>query len=185
MKSNQEHATEETYATYKKIDWWHVHKAVSLAVGHKPDESANLRGPQDILRKITDATLRAKWDKFYPVVKYAMIPGTPKRLIYREGLTACKWLGLRLVRPSVFIQWAKKRKISLPGPIGGDAGSKQETPAQRRARVKRLIAAEKVKGTKAFFKTVADNESVSETRLRQWISDPKTTGTPKVRHVRF
>jgi len=55
---------------------------------------------------------------------------------------------------------------------------KNETAGQRCERLKKRILEEKLKGTKAFFRTVADEEKISVTRLKQIISDVATKNSP-------
>jgi len=59
-------------------------------------------------------------------------------------------------------------------PVGG-AGD-QESATQRRVRLKKRVQTEKNKGNKAFLKTVAGEEGISISRLKQLVSDePKPT----------
>lgn len=60
-------------------------------------------------------------------------------------------------------QRALTRLVDQPIAGGGD----QESAAQRRERLTNRIAEEKAKGTKAFLKTVANEEGISIQRLKQ------------------
>lgn len=64
---------------------------------------------------------------------------------------------------------ALTRLVDQPIAGGGD----QESAAQRRERLLRRISEEKAKGTKAFLRTVADEEGISVQRLKQ-IRDEKS-----------
>jgi len=66
----------------------------------------------------------------------------------------------------------------VDSPIAG-SGDK-ESATQRRARVKKRVQAEKNRGNKAFLKTVAEDEKISVTRLKQLLNDE-----PKPRNDRF
>jgi len=57
-------------------------------------------------------------------------------------------------------------------PVAG-AGD-QESAALRRARLKKRVQAEKNKGTKAFLKTVAEEENISVQRLKQLLGKLET-----------
>ena len=149
MKTNQEQATTQDYTKWLKKDLWQMHKAVSLSVGLKPDNTEGLRHPRDILRKISDATVRARWEEVYNAAKDAIhihlqALNKIEGLVSLDGRTS-KWIGERQLEPEKFIQWAKKRGFDLPGPIGGGGGDKQESPAQRRARLIKLVKKEKAK----------------------------------------
>ncbi|ARO88767.1 hypothetical protein EBAPG3_013865 [Nitrosospira lacus] len=54
------------------------------------------------------------------------------------------------------------------------APASSETPAQRRERLKKRVLEEKTKGTKAFLRTVALEEKISISRLKQIIEEVST-----------
>ncbi len=59
-------------------------------------------------------------------------------------------------------------------PVAG-AGD-EESAAQRRERLKKRVQAVKAKGTKAFLKTVAEEEGISSSRLKQLLrEEPEPT----------
>lgn len=62
-----------------------------------------------------------------------------------------------------FDQRALTRLVDQPIAGGGD----QESATQRRERLQKRIAEKKAKGTKAFLKTVAEEEGISVQRLKQ------------------
>jgi hypothetical protein len=51
----------------------------------------------------------------------------------------------------------------------------QESAAQRRERLNKRVQAEKAKGNKAFLKKVAEQESISVSRLKQLLPKPSET----------
>ena len=67
------------------------------------------------------------------------------------------------------------RLVDKPAAGAGDV----ESAAQRRARLKKRVQAEKNKGTKAFLKTVAAEEGFNVSRLKQLLK-PKPTHTKKL-----
>jgi hypothetical protein len=62
------------------------------------------------------------------------------------------------------------RMVDKPTGSAGDA----ESAALRRARLKKRVQAEKNKGTKAFLKTVAEEENISVQRLKQLLGKLET-----------
>jgi hypothetical protein len=72
------------------------------------------------------------------------------------------------------------RCVDHPVAGAGDA----ESAAERRARIKARVRAEKARGTKAFLKVVAQEESISVTRLKQLARDEPAADEPQVRSSR-
>jgi hypothetical protein len=62
-------------------------------------------------------------------------------------------------------------------PIAG-AGDKEST-TKRRARIKKRVQTEKAKGNRAFLKTVAEEESISISRLKQLVNRKANPPKPK------
>lgn len=63
----------------------------------------------------------------------------------------------------------KAALIRLVNNPAGDA--KAETPEARRERIRARIREEKAKGTKAFLRVVAEEEGISESRIKQLVKD--------------
>jgi len=69
------------------------------------------------------------------------------------------------------------RLVDKPIAGAGDA----ESAAQRRARLKKRVQAEKNKGTKSFLKAVAQEEGISVSRLKQLLQRERQTPEAKLR----
>ncbi len=67
------------------------------------------------------------------------------------------------------------------------AASDEESAKQRRERIKARVKEEKAKGTKAFLQVVAEEEGISDTRLKQLLKEERPTAqnwfdtTPKAK----
>ena len=73
----------------------------------------------------------------------------------------------------------KAALIRLVDNPAGDAET--ETPEARRERIKARVREEKAKGTKAFLQVVAEEEGISQTRIKQLVKDdaPPENDSPK------
>lgn len=58
-----------------------------------------------------------------------------------------------------------------------DGGSVAETPEERRTRLRERVGQEKAKGTRAYLRTVSEEEGVSISRLKQLIKRPQPNST--------
>ena len=67
---------------------------------------------------------------------------------------------------------ALTRRVDQPVAGAGDI----ESAVQRRVRLKKRIDELKVKGVKAFLKTVAEEEGISVSRVKQLLTEPKKPG---------
>jgi hypothetical protein len=82
--------------------------------------------------------------------------------------------------PCTIIEWAVFKKLDIPSEIKReiDARSKlgkpQETAEIRRQRLSARIREEKVKGTRAYLKAVAEAEGISISRLKQLTATKST-----------
>ena len=69
------------------------------------------------------------------------------------------------------------RLVDKPVAGAGDA----ESAAQRRTRLKKRVQMEKNKGNKSFLKTVAQEEGISVSRLKQLLQQERQTSKAKLR----
>ena len=84
--------------------------------------------------------------------------------------SANDWL-LHKAKIDDFVHWAKKMNWNLPGELDNLGPPVEESPVQRRERLKTRVNQEKAKGTRAFLKVVAQEEGISVTRLKQLLQD--------------
>lgn len=74
----------------------------------------------------------------------------------------------RRVKPDECVTWAVGRGFAVPAEfLDLKKRDPNETPQQRAGRLRRWVDDEESKGTKAFFRTVANKEGISPARLRQ------------------
>lgn len=89
----------------------------------------------------------------------------------------------RRVTPSDCITWAAGRKHNIPEPLAHlRKRDPNETPAQRRVRLERRVREVKAAGIRAFLKTVASEEGITPSRLKQILDEkqalPALTSKP-------
>jgi hypothetical protein len=152
---------EPNYSEWKQRQLWTLVEASCLLSGIEPvppeqfnKDSRSAGIPRTIYADLKDA------------IDLKQLSFLPSRDAYLRG---------RRVKPDECVTWAVGRKYAIPDALLG-LGKRDpaETREQRADRLRRRVAEEKSKGNKAFLKTVAKEEGISETRLKQLLGPAKT-----------
>jgi hypothetical protein len=132
-----------------------------------------LAGLLELRRADTDDGSAGRWE--IGVLKGAK--GSSHVMLLADGGLRLNVAGHSVELPEILTLESKKLRVDkralmrlIDKPVAG-AGD-VESAEQRRARLKKLVDAEKNKGNKAFLKTVAAGEHISVPRLKQILTAP-------------